>query len=486
MCTMKPAFRKKSGPMAKGLPVPAKGPTRGAASHGPSKPASLPVLRELLAFALPFFLACLLQTLYGLADLYIIGRYDGVAATTAVSVGSQVMHMLTVVLTGLAMGVTVKIGHAVGAGDRTAANRTAGNAGTLFLGLSLLLTAGLLLGVRGVVRLMSTPAAAASDTAAYLTICFAGLPFITAYNVLSAILRGMGDSKSPLCFVAIACAVNIGLDCLLIGGLGLGAAGAALGTTLAQGVSVAAALVIIRHKRLLPGLRRADFAPRRQVLAPMLRVGGPVAVQDGFIQIAFLAVTVFANRRGLADAAAVGVVEKVIGILFLAPSAMLSAVSALCALHIGAGDTARVHATLRYALAVTAGFGLLTACGLQFCAEQLVGWFRPDAEVVRLGGQYLRSYAWDCLFAGIHFCFSGWFCAWGLSGIPFLHNAVSIVCARVPLAWWASRHFADTLYPMGLAAPAGSLLSVLICLVAYGWLCRHPARLAAAAKPDAR
>ena len=172
-----------------------------------------------VSFSLPYLLSYFLQTLYGMADLFIIGRFNGVESTTAVSIGSQVMHMLTVTLVGLSMGSTVLIGQAVGRGDRRGTAQATGSTVTLFMAVSLALTAVLLWSVDGIVALMSTPAAAVPGTRAYLTICFAGIPFITAYNILSAVLRGMGDSKSPMYFVAAACGINIALDYLFIGGL---------------------------------------------------------------------------------------------------------------------------------------------------------------------------------------------------------------------------------------------------------------------------
>ena len=202
----------------------------------------------------------------------------------------------------------------------------------------------------------------------------------------------------------------------------------------------------------------------------VLKIGIPVALQDGFIQIAFIVITVIANRRGLNDAAAVGIVEKLIGIVFLVPSTMLSAVSALSAQNIGAGKPERAVKTLKYAVMISVGFGFTVAVITQFVSVPVVKLFTDDAAVAVSGGQYLRSYIWDCMLAGVHFCFSGYFCACGRSGISFLHNFLSIICARVPGAYLASVYFPDTLYPMGLAAPAGSLLSGVICVAAFVYL----------------
>ena len=433
------------------------------------------VFRNVVSFSLPYLLSYFLQTLYGMADLFIIGQFEGVASTTAGSIGSQVMHMLTVMLVGLAMGATVSIAQAAGGGDKKRTASAIGNTVTLFMLLSLALTA-LLLALRGgIVSIMSTPEEAVQGTLAYLTVCFIGIPFITAYNIIASIFRGLGDSKSPMYFIAVACVVNIALDYYFMGTLHLGPAGAALGTTLSQAVSVLVSLAVILKRRLI-SVRRADFRPQRAVMGKLLQIGVPVALQDGFIQVSFVIITIIANRRGLTDAAAVGIVEKIIGFLFLIPSSMLSTVSALGAQNIGAGKPERARLTLRYAAMIACSFGIAVVILTLFIAEPLVGLFTPDAAVTAAGGQYLRGYIWDSFFAGVQFSFSGYFCACGKSGISFLHNSLSILLVRVPGAYLASKYFPQTLLPMGLANAAGSLFSILVCVIAYAILTRREKR----------
>ena len=429
------------------------------------------VFRNVVSFSLPYLLSYFLQTLYGMADLFIIGQFEGVASTTAVSIGSQVMHMLTVMLVGLAMGATVSIAQAAGGGDKKRTASAIGNTVTLFMLLSLALTA-LLLALRGgIVSIMSTPEEAVQGTLAYLTVCFIGIPFITAYNIIASIFRGLGDSKNPMYFIAVACVVNIALDYYFMGTLHLGPAGAALGTTLSQAVSVLVSLAVILKRRLI-SVRRADFRPQRAVMGKLLQIGMPVALQDGFIQVSFVIITIIANRRGLTDAAAVGIVEKIIGFLFLIPSSMLSTVSALGAQNIGAGKPERARLTLRYAAMIACSFGIAVVILIQFIA----GLFTPDDAVAAAGGQYLRGYIWDSFFAGVQFSFSGYFCACGKSGISFLHNSLSILLVRVPGAYLASKYFPQTLLPMGLANAAGSLFSILVCVIAYAILTRREKR----------
>ncbi len=437
------------------------------------------VFKTVVSFSLPFLLSYFLQTLYGLADLFIIGQFDGVASTTAVSIGSQIMHMVTVMIVGLAMGTTVMIGQSIGAAKKERASKAIGNTIILFLIVSVAMAVALFLLVKPIVNVMSTPAEAVEGTISYLRICFIGIPFITAYNVISAVFRGMGDSRSPMYFIAVACVSNIALDFVFIGALDMGPSGAAFGTVTAQTISVIVALIVIFHRKMGITLARTDLRPGWETMSGLLRVGVPIAIQDGLIQIAFLVITVIANQRGLYDAAAVGIVEKIISILFLVPSSMLSTVAAISAQNIGAGKIDRAKKTLRYAVLIAVCWGVLVTIVMEFSATFFVGLFTDEAAVALLGGQYLRGYVLDCIFAGIHFSFSGYFSGVGKSGLSFMHNVIAIFCARIPLAYLASMMFPDTLLPMGLATATGSLVSVIICLLLY----HHLERKRKAAQP---
>lgn len=425
------------------------------------------VFGNLICFSLPYLLSYFLQTLYGMADLFIIGQFGSVADITSVSIGSQVMHMFTVMIVGLAMGATVTIGHNIGAGKTDNAAKAVGNTAVLFMILSFMLTALLLALTKPIVNIMSTPSEATEGTVKYLSICFMGIPFITAYNIISSVFRGIGDSKTPMYFIAVSCALNIILDCIFMGIFNLGPAGAALGTTISQTISVIIAFVSMKKYNIGISLHKSHFKPDFSLLKQILKIGVPISLQDCFVQIAFIIITVIANKRGLNDAAAVGIVEKIIGILFLVPSSMLSSVSALSAQNIGAKKFRRARFTLLYAILICIGFGLTASILVQFFSDSIIGVFKNDPAVIRLGSQYLKGYVWDCLFAGIHFCFSGYFCALGKSGISFMHNMLSIVLVRIPGAYTASKMYKNTLFPMGLAAPLGSLLSAIICIIAY-------------------
>ncbi len=433
------------------------------------------IMRNIVDFSVPYLLSYFLQILYGMADLYIIGQFCGVESITAVSIGSQIMHMLTVIIIGLAMGTTVVLGQSIGAQNNRRASVVVGNTIMLFMIFAIFVTIILLAGVSGIVGLIETPKEAVEGTKDYLLICFIGIPFIVAYNIIASIFRGLGDSKSPMYFIAVACVCNIVLDILFIGLMDMGPAGAALGTTLSQTVSVVISLIMIRKYRAI-SVNKTDLKPRREAMRSILKIGIPISLQDGFIQVAFIVITVIANMRGVTDAAAVGVVEKVIGALFLVPSSMLSAVSAIGAQNIGAHKMARAKKTLWDAMMIAVGYGLVVSIVVQFVAGDIVGLFTDDAGVIKSGSEYLRSYIWDTGVAGVHFCFSGFFCACGMSIVSFIHNVIAIIVMRIPFSYLLSVNYPDSLYPMGLATPMGSAVSVIICAGFYLWL-RHKGRL---------
>ena len=431
------------------------------------------IVRGMLRFSIPYLITCFLQAFYGMADLFIVGQFNGAASITAVSVGSQLMHMLTVVIAGFAMGSTVLIGRSVGAGNRRSIADAVSTTFAVFTALAAVLTVILLMFTTPVIDLLKVPPEAVSEAVSYMRICFAGVIFITAYNVVSAIFRGLGDTRRPMYYVAIAGVINVGLDWLLVGPFGMGAAGAAVATVASQGISVM--LGLFAMKKFHRGAFRWSLRSNHDDAVKILGVGVPIALQEGMIQVSFLVITMIANSRGIEVAAAVGIVEKVISFLFLVPSAMLSTVSALSAQNAGAGQHARSRQILRIGCMICAGFGAIVFILCQPLSPWIVSLFVKKGdnveEVIRLGGQYLRAYSIDCMIAGIHFCFSGFFSAYGKSGYSFLHNIISIVTLRIPGAWLAAVFFPATLYPMGLAAPMGSLLSVVICLVLYrkGW-----------------
>lgn len=426
------------------------------------------IFHNVIYFAIPYLISCFLQTFYGLADLFITGQFNGAATVTAVSVGSQIMHMITVIIVGLAMGTTVTVGMCIGEKNREKASDYIGNSIIIFSVMSIILTILTIVFSGKILILLSTPAQAIVETEKYIIVCFAGIPFIMGYNVISSIFRGMGDTKSPLIFVGIAGIVNIIGDYILIGALNMGALGAAVATVSSQACSVIIAVVILLKRGNLVHITMDSLKLKKEYVKKILIIGTPISFQDGLIQVSFLVITAIANSRGVDVAAAVGIVEKIISFLFLVPSAMLSTVSAIAAQNAGAGSHERAKSTLYYGIRICIVYGIITIIVCEPLASVIVSIFvKNEPKVVILGAQYLRTYVFDCLFAGMHFCFSGYFSAYGKSIYSFIHNIISIVLMRIPGAYLASVFFPATLYAMGIAAPAGSLLSVIICMYLY-------------------
>ena len=413
-------------------------------------------LKNIITFSLPFLLANFLQTFYGMADLFIVGQYNGAASLSGVSIGSQVMHMITVMLVGIAMGSTVMIGRYVGERKEEEKKMTVGNTIMIFMILSLIVTLILLFFINPIVSIMSTPVEAIQETTLYLKICFIGIPFITAYNIISSIFRGLGDSKRPMYFVAVACFFNIVLDFIFIGYFNMHA-------VISQLISVIVALFAIIKRKLIV-IHRYHLKLHKKIIKDIFKIGFPISMQDGLIQVSFIIITIIANMRGVDIAAAVGVVEKIISFLFLVPSSMLSAISAICAQCVGTKQHQRARQTLRYGMIIALGFGIFFAIPCQFISKEILSLFTSEAIVIMYGSQYLKGYVLDCMFASIHFCFSGFFTAYGYSMISFVHNVISIVLIRVPGAYITSKLFPDTLLPMGLTPALGSILSAIICV----------------------
>ena len=411
-----------------------------------------------------------------MADLFIAGQFNGANVISAVSIGSQVMHMFTVMIVGLAMGGTVLIGQAVGARDSKKVSNVIGNTITLFIIIAIFITFILLVLCRKIVLVVQTPIESIDETVSYLKICFIGIPFIVAYNVISSIYRGLGDSKSPMIFITIACVINIILDYLFMGILGMKASGAAIATVLAQTFSVIISIVFMTKTKNRINISKTDLILKSKTARSILKIGVPVCCQDGFIQISFMIITVIANRRGVDVAAAVGIVEKIICFLFLVPSTMLSTVSSIVAQNIGAVFFDRAEKTLWLGTSIAAAIGLIFALVFQFAAKPILSLFTSENVVIDLGVQYIKSYVFDCFFAAIHFSFSGYFCAMGKSIISFIHNVISIICVRIPGAYLAAKLYPQTLFPMGMAAPLGSALSAMICVLAF-FVCRKKYRI---------
>lgn len=417
----------------------------------------------LLSFAVPVLLSGFLQALYGAVDLFVVGRYDSSAAVSAVATGSQLMQTITGAVLGLSMGGTVLIGHAIGERDEEKAARAVGSLAGLFALVALICT-GIMTAASGpVTGLLHTPPEAFVYARQYIFICSAGIPFIVGYNAVSGIFRGIGDSKTPMYLVAAACMVNVVLDFLLVGGFGMGAAGAAAATIAAQGISFLLSLVIIVKRGFPFPFGKRHFRPDPYSVRRILIVGTPLAVQDALVNVSFLIITVIVNTMGVIASAAVGVVERLIGFAMLPPSAFASAVATMTAQNMGAGKPERAFGALKRGIGYSLVFGVLVCIYAQLLPETLTGIFSSDPAVITAAAQYLRSYTIDCILVCFVFCINSYFSGSGKSVIAFAHSMVATFGVRIPLSYVISRLAEGTLYYMGLAAPAASLVSIVIC-----------------------
>lgn len=412
-----------------------------------------PILGPLLRFTFPVLLALFLQAMYGAVDLMVVGRFGQPADVSAVSTGSQVMQTVTSLVTGLSMGATVLLGQRLGEGRPEEGGKVLGSAIALFAAVALALTAVMLWTAAPLSELMRAPAEAFAQTAAYVRICSGGAVFIVAYNVLGAMFRGIGDSKTPLLTVTIACAANIVGDLLLVGGFGLGVSGAALATVLAQAVSVALSLLFIRRRGLPFAFSVKDIRVDFPRIGRILRLGVPVALQDVLVSISFLAIAAIVNGLGVIASAGVGVAEKLCGFIMLAPSSFGQSLSAFVAQNIGAGRKDRAKRAMLYGMGASLCCGVVLAWLSFFHGGLLSGLFARDAEVIAAAADYLRAYAVDTLLTSILFCFIGYFNGRGNTAFVMAQGIVGAFLVRIPVSLLMSRMEPVSLFRVGLATP---------------------------------
>ena len=324
--------------------------------------------------------------------------------------------------------------------------------------------------------MMHAPADAFAQTSAYIRICGAGTVFIVAYNVLSAVLRSVGDSKTPLLTVAVACAVNIAGDLILVAGFGMGAAGAAIATVAAQGVSVACALYVLERRGLPFAFSRRFFRPEGRCLRALLLVGAPIALQELLVQFSFLFIQIIVNDMGVAESAAVGVAEKVCIFLMLVASAYMQAIAAFVAQNNGASRPDRSRKALFYGIRTALLAGAVTGVLAFFGGDILAAIFSRSPEVIAAAHEYLKSYAIDCIFTAILFCFLGYFNGCGNTFFVMLQGIVGAFCVRIPAAYFISQLEGITLFHIGLATPMSTVVQIVLCLIAYQYFKKRATR----------
>ena len=423
------------------------------------------VAPTLVRFALPFMLSSLLQSLYGAADLFVVGQYAGAAAVSGVSIGSQIMSTVTMLILSLSMGGTVLIGNCIGSRDEDGAATAIGTQASLFALFAVVLTPLMLVGTDVGVALMQTPPEAVADARDYVFTCSMGLPFIVGYNALSGIFRGLGDSKTPVYFVALATVINIAADFWLVGGLHMGSTGAAIATITAQGLSFVAALIFLMKKGFPFPFTRRHLRLNGRAARRILKVGGPLALQSTSVHLSFMIISAIINTMGLIASAAVGVTEKIMAFAFLPPDAFAAALAAMTAQNIGAGKPKRALEALKWSILFSLAVGLLVCGFANLFPEVLPAIFTTDGEVIRAAGLYMRTYSIDCILVTFVFSFNNYFSGCGNAVISMIHNVIATFAVRIPVTLLMSRLEGASLLHMGLAAPAASLLSVLIC----GW-----------------
>lgn len=435
------------------------------------------IFLPLLRFSLPILAALILQTAYGAVDLWMVGKFATPADVSAVSTGSQLMHTITCVVTGLTMGTTVMLGQTLGQGKTQEAGGIIGSSVALFSLVAALLTAFTVAGADWLSGVTRAPVEAVGQTVAYIRMCGAGLFFITAYNVFGSIFRGMGDSKTPLMTVAIACAVNVAGDYFLVAVLGLGALGAAIATVVAQGVSVIVSLLVVSRRGLPFPFSRKDIGLPAARVGRILRLGCPVALQDGLVSVSFLVILAIVNSLGLVASAGVGVAEKLCGFIMLVPSAFSQSVTTFVAQNVGAGQLDRARQGLSRGILVSLCFGLVIGWFSFFHGMVLTSFFNKDPIIAAAGAEYLKAYAIDCLLTAFLFPFLGYFNGRGSTGFVMVQGLVGAFGIRIPVSFFMSRLVPVSLFQVGLATPCSTLVQILLCGGYFFWLRRRDKRI---------
>lgn len=431
------------------------------------------ILKKLSLFMLPVLGALILQAAYGAVDLLVVGQFGSTAGLSAVSTGSQVLNLVTFVVTQLAMGVTVLIARYLGEKRQERIGAVIGGAAAVFAILSVGLFVLLVCFARPVAVLMQAPEEAVELTASYIRICGCGIFFIVSYNLLSAIFRGLGDSRSPLLFVLVACIVNIAGDLLLVAGLGMDAAGAAVATVLAQAVSVVFAVVILLKKKLPFSITRADFRLNPQC-RKFLGIGLPLALQEFLTQLSFLALCAFVNRLGLTASSGYGVASKIVNFAMLIPSALMQSMASFVAQNVGAGDQKRAKKSMLTGIGVGLVFGCAVFALVMLKGDVLASIFSPDAEVVQKGFEYLKGFAPETIVTAVLFSMLGYFNGNNQTLWVMVQGIIQTLLVRLPLSYYMSIQPNASLTMIGLAAPISTLIGIILNIGFYiFWSRKH-------------
>ena len=433
------------------------------------------ILEKLVAFMMPILGALILQAAYGAVDLLVVGRFGSTSGLSAVSTGSQVLNLVTFVVIQFAMGITVLIARYLGEKRPERIGAVIGGGAVVFTMMSVALFIAMVGFARPISVLMQAPAEAVDLTASYVRICGAGIFFIVAYNLLSAIFRGLGDSKSPLLFVLVACIVNIIGDLVLVAGLHMDAAGAAIATVTAQALSVVFAIMLLLKKDLPFAITKKDFRLNPQC-RKFLKIGLPLALQEFLTQISFLALCAFVNRLGLEASSGYGVACKIVNFAMLVPSSLMQSMASFVSQNIGAGKKKRAKQSMFTGIGVGLAVGCVVFVLVLFKGDVLCSVFSTDAAVIQNGFAYLKGFAPETLVTAILFSMVGYFNGNNKTVWVMTQGLIQTLLVRLPLAYFMSIQPNASLTKIGLAAPVATTVGIFLNIGFFIYLNRAEQR----------
>ena len=425
------------------------------------------ILKNLILFALPVLGSLVLQAAYGAVDLLIVGKYGLTADVSGVTTGTHIMQLITHGITGLAMGTTILVGRNIGAGRKDEAGKTIGGAIVLFSILGIICSIVVPVLAVPIAKLMKAPVQAFSNTVDYLIICGIGLFFVVAYNLLGSIFRGLGDSKTPLLSVFIACVLNIAGDLFFVKTLGLASKGAALATVISQAISVIICFFVIKKRGLPFTFGKESLKNPLPVIKATVNLGIPIAFQCFMVSLSFSIIMATVNNIGVIESAGVGVAEKICAFVMLIPNAFSQSMAAFVAQNMGAGKPERADRGLKYSIMVSLGLSVAIFYVAFFHGYLLTGIFSSDELVVAAGWDYLKAYAIDLFLTSFMFCFLGYFNGLGKTRFVMLQGILSAFCIRVPVSILMSKILPVSLFRIGLATPAATFCQVIACLIYF-------------------
>lgn len=424
------------------------------------------ITNALIMFAVPFLAANLLQALYGVADVWFVSRYCGAESVSGVNIGSQITHLLTMAVSGLTVGGTILVAQFFAARKEKDVSETIGTMFSMLFILAVILSVFTIVFADPILRLLNTPAEAMSEARSYMNICMLGMVFVFGYNAISAVQRGMGDSKRPLVFVAIACTVNIIVDWLFVGMMKMGAAGAAWATILAQAISFICAAVYLGKNGFVFDFRLRSFRIHADKVRLLIKLGVPSSLQSIIVNTSFLLMNAIVNGFGVSASAAVGLCGKFNSFAILPSVAMQQSVSAVAAQNITAKLYGRANKTLGAGLVVSLIFGVSAFILSQFFPEQILHIFTDNSAVVSFGVVYLMAFSFDYLVVPFQFCLAGLLNGSGNTQISMIGSMLSSIVVRMPVAILLSRTSLE-LAGVGYAAPAATAIGAAVLFVFY-------------------